>query len=81
MCARMSLWGKARSYLEASLSVQPMPVTFLKLAELLEDHMNEKAQAQDYYRHGLHMLSGDYGEDMLANDFERVVETPELKII
>jgi HemY protein len=81
MCARMSLWGKARSYLEASLSVQPMPVTFLKLAELLEDHMNEKALAQDYYRQGLHMLCGDYGEHMLANDFERVVQTPELKII
>ena len=81
MCPRMSLWGKARSYLEASLSVQPMPVTFLKLAELLEDHMNEKAHAQDYYRQGLHMLSGDYGEHMLANDFEREVQTPELKII
>ena len=81
MCTRMSLWGKARSYLEASLSVQPMPVTFLKLAELLEDHMDEKEQAQDYYRQGLHMLSGDYGEETLANDFERVVQQPELKVI
>lgn len=84
MCASMSLWGKARNYLEASLSVQPMPVTYLKLAELLEDHMDEQEQAQEYYRQGLHMLSGNYGEEALANaenDFQRVAQQPDLKVI
>jgi HemY protein len=84
MCISRNLWGKARSYLEASLSVKPMPVTYLKLAQLLEDHMDERQLAQEYYRQGLHMLSGDYGEDALAkaeNDFQRVIIKPELRVI
>jgi HemY protein len=84
MCISRNLWGKARSYLEASLSVKPMPVTYLKLAQLLEDHLDEHRQAQEYYRQGLHMLSGDYGEDALAkaeNDFQRVIIKPELRVI
>jgi HemY protein len=41
MCAGLSLWGKARNYFEASVSVSPMSETYLQLAVLLEDHMNE----------------------------------------
>ena len=84
ICLSRNDWGKARSYLEASLSVAPMPATYLKLAQLLEDHMDDRIQAQEYYRQGLHMLSGDYGERALANaerDFERVIMKPELRII
>jgi HemY protein len=57
MCAAMSLWGKARSYLEASIAIDPMPETYLKLARLLEEHMNEAEVAQEYYRQGLHLLA------------------------
>lgn len=77
-------WSKARNYLEASLSVRPLPATYLKLAQLLEDHMEERHQAQEYYRQGLHMLSGDYGEAALsnaANDFQRAIMQPELRVI
>ena len=84
MCISKTMWQPARSYLEASLSVKPMPVTYLKLAQLLEDHLEDRQQAQDYYRQGLHMLSGDYGIEALANaenDFQRVIMKPELKVI
>jgi HemY protein len=84
MCISKNNWGKARGYLEASLSVTPMPATYLKLAQLLEDHMDDPLQAKEYYRQGLHMLSGDYGEQALANaekDFERIIMQPELRVI
>jgi hypothetical protein len=61
-----------------------MPVTYLKLAQLLEDHLEDPQKAQDYYRQGLHMLSGDYGEEALANaenDFQRAIVVPELRVI
>jgi HemY protein len=82
MCIARSLWGKARNYLEASIAINPMPENYLKLARLLEEHMNEPSAAQEYYRQGLHLLAGDYGDDVLlkdAHDFER--ETPQLKIV
>ncbi len=82
MCISRTLWGKARNYLEASISINPMPENYLKLARLLEEHMEEASAAQEYYRQGLHLLAGDYGEDVLnrnAKDFER--ETPQLKIV
>jgi uncharacterized protein HemY len=77
-------WSKARTYLEASLSVTPLPATYLKLAQLLEDHLEDRKQAQEYYRQGLHMLSGDYGVEALANaenDFHRAIVVPELRVI
>ncbi len=82
MCTSRSLWGKAKSYLEASIAIKPMPESYLKLARLMEEHMNEKEEAQEYYRQGLHLLAGDYGDDALtknAHDFER--ETPQLKVV
>ena len=82
MCTSLSLWGKAKSYLEASLAINPMPQNFLRLARLLEEHMAEPAAAQEYYHQGLHLLAGDYGEELLnksAQDFAR--ETPQLQIV
>ena len=84
MCLSRNLQVKARTYFEASLAVRPMPATYLKLAQLLEDHLDDPQQAQEYYRQGLHMLSGDYGEAALANaenDFQRVIMKPELRVI
>lgn len=78
----LSLWGKAESYLEASISIKPMPQNYLRLARLLEEHMAEPGAAQKYYRQGLHLLAGDYGEEVLNKDthnFER--ETPQLQIV
>lgn len=84
MCVGRTLWGKARSYFEASLSVSPMPETYLQLAMLLEDHMDEPGQAQENYRQGLHLLVGDCGEEALErseNDFHHESPRPHLKVV
>lgn len=47
LCIRQELWGKAESYLEASLSVAPSSAAHLALARLLE----RRAQQQEAYRH------------------------------
>lgn len=47
LCLRQELWGKAQSYLEASLSVQPGSAAHLALAQLLE----RLGQQEDAYRH------------------------------
>ena len=52
LCTQHELWGKAQSYLEASLSMEPRPETHLALAQLLEKLGREK-QAHDQYRLGL----------------------------
>lgn len=51
LCIRLGLWGKARNYLEASLSVQPDKDAHLVLAELLENQGNREA-ALEHYRLG-----------------------------
>lgn len=82
MCTRLSLWGKARNYLEASIAINPMLENYLRLARLLEEHMSDPDAAQEYYRQGLHLLAGDYGEHPLQkseHDFAR--ETPQLQIV
>ena len=82
ICATLSLWGKANSYLEASIAIKPMPQNYLKLAHLLEEHMAEPIAAQEYYRKGLHLIAGGFSEEVLhkeTHDFEH--ETPQLKIV
>jgi len=82
MCISRSLWGKARNYLEASISIRPMPENYLKLARLLEEHMEDPAAAQEYYRQGLHLLAGESEEEIMhkiSGDIE--CETPQLKIV
>ncbi len=53
---RNQLWGKARSYLEASISHQPTPEAYRLLAGLLEQ-LDEPDKAAECYRRGL-ALSG-----------------------
>lgn len=84
MCLLRSLWGKARNYLEASLSIEAMPQTYMVLAQLLEQHMAETTLAQDYYKQGLSILSNT---DNTAN-IEKIpaqlsleTKTPTLKAI
>lgn len=81
MCISRSLWGKARNYLEVSLSTDPMPKTYLKLARLLEEEMNEPEAAQKYYRQGL-LLLADNGNDGILEKIKAVEdEEPLLKIV
>lgn len=54
---RNQLWGKARSYLEASLGIKPMAETCCELGNLLRQ-LGEKEKAADYFRQGLVIASG-----------------------
>ena len=52
LCARQELWGKAQSYLEASLSVEPMYSAHLALAQL-HDRLDHADAARRHYRESL----------------------------
>jgi HemY protein len=49
LCAHAELWGKARSFLEASLSFEESRAARLDLARLAE-HLGDAAEAQRHYR-------------------------------
>ncbi len=52
LCLYNQLWGKARSYLEASIGRDPFSETYRELGLLLEQ-LDEKAKAADCYRKGI----------------------------
>lgn len=49
MCIRQRLWGKAQSYLEASLAIDPTPQAHLELARLF-DLLERPDEANKHYR-------------------------------
>jgi HemY protein len=82
MCISRSLWGKARSYLEASIAISPMPVSYLKLARLLEEHMTDIDAAQTAYREGLLLLAGEDIDNRKTDTTEdKTTQAPCLKIV
>ncbi len=82
MCTSLSLWGKARNYLEISISINPMPENYLRLARLLEEHMDDATAAQEYYRQGLHLLTGEQNTEILKRSLSTLeTEIPQLKIV
>lgn len=60
LCARQELWGKAQSYLEASLAVEQSQQAHIALAQLLEK-MNRSDDACRHYRQSSAMLEGQQG--------------------
>lgn len=54
LCARQELWGKAQSYLEASLSLAPSNDAHVALAQLLEK-IGRPDEACRHYRQGLEL--------------------------
>ena len=52
LCMQQELWGKARSYLEASLAVEPSNTAYVELGRLLE-RIGEPEAASRAYREGL----------------------------
>lgn len=54
LCLRCKLWGKARSYLEASIGAEGTPAAYRELGALLEQ-MEETDQALACYRSGLEL--------------------------
>jgi len=69
---RNSLWGKARSYLEASIGAGSLPEAYNELGFLLEK-MGESAKAIECYRQGL--MNAPDCETCVARD----VKVPELE--
>ena len=57
VCLKNRLWGKARSYLEAVLRVEPTPQAHLELARLCE-RTQAPAEAEQHYRRGLELATG-----------------------
>ena len=54
LCSHQGLWGKARSYLEASLSIEPTHSAHLELGRLLERE-NKPAEAATEYQKALNV--------------------------
>jgi len=55
LCTKQELWGKAQSYLEASLSIEPKAGTHLELAHLLEK-IGRADEAGRHYRESMVLL-------------------------
>lgn len=55
LCAKQELWGKAQSYLDASLSIEPSAGTHLELAHLLEK-IGRADEAGKHYRESMVLL-------------------------
>ncbi len=56
LCTRQALWGKAQSYIEASLSLETTRAAHLALAFLMEK-MNKTDEACEHYRKSLALES------------------------
>jgi HemY protein len=57
LCAHQGLWGKARSYLEASMSIEPTHSAHLELARLLESE-GKLEEAAIHYQKALEVTLG-----------------------
>lgn len=57
LCRRTELWGKAQSYLEASLGLKPALETHLALAHLF-DTLERREDAQRHYRAAAERVAG-----------------------
>ncbi|MFB3116851.1 MAG: heme biosynthesis HemY N-terminal domain-containing protein [Gammaproteobacteria bacterium] len=56
LSARNKLWGKARTHLEESIEINPLPETFRTLASVL-DELGEHEAATVYYQRGLELAT------------------------
>ncbi len=52
LCMRNQLWGKARDYLEKSLSLAPLPETYAELGQLMEN-LGLTSARDEYFKKGL----------------------------
>jgi len=57
LCLHQKLWGKAQSYLEASISVSPSQSAFNALGQLAEQ-LGKSDEAVRYYQQGMELKAG-----------------------
>jgi len=65
LCVRNKLWGKARSYLDASINIQPRSDSYKELGQLLEQ-LEETEEAAEFFRKGLLLSADEKMDDMLT---------------
>lgn len=63
LCLRNELWGKARSYLETVIGLNPTPEAYHEYGRLL-DKLGESDAAAEAFRDGLNMVSGSPSPDV-----------------
>jgi HemY protein len=61
LCMQQELWGKARSYLEASLAIEPSHTAYVQFGKLLE-RIGKPGEASQVYRNGLELALGQLRE-------------------
>ena len=61
LCMQQELWGKARSYLEASLAIEPSHTAYVQFGKLLE-RIGKPEEASQVYRNGLELALGQLKE-------------------
>lgn len=81
LCLNCELWGKAKSYFESSIGIQPMAETYLKLAKLLEEKMDLPEEAQKLYQLGLMTAVDSHGDGQLTLPVGDKAGKPMLKVI
>lgn len=73
LCMQEKLWGKARNYLEAKLSLQADALTCKKLAALLKK-LGEDTLAQEYYQRAIGFIDDEnYFDKQKAIKHEKMV--------
>jgi len=65
LCKRNKLWGKARSYLDASIGVQARSDSYKELGQLMEQ-LEEPDKAASYFRQGLLLAQEEKLDDVLS---------------
>ncbi len=71
---RCQLWGKARSYLEASIKQQATPEAYRLLGSLLE-RMDEVDEASECYRKGIELIGQGMPEAALPAPADKLTQT------
>jgi len=64
LCKRNQLWGKAQSYLDASVGIQPRSDSYKELGQLMEQ-LEDADSAAGYFRKGLLLAQEEKRDDML----------------
>lgn len=80
LCLHNQLWGKARSYLEASLGMDPRAETCCELGNLLQQ-LDEKEAAADYFRQGLELASGDSCTRIVVTRHTDTLQPPHAPVV
>lgn len=75
LCAHAGLWGKAQSYVEASLSVEPGYAGYLALAQL-QEKLNRSEAARENYRRSLELAVGKLRQARAAGGGAAAIRSP-----